>query len=126
MTRRKRQFSLSLNKDMPDTSFPSGQRVLPNSDVVTEISLLEENIAWYHHARITGIYIKVAGDVWKATLKAEMGSGPHVAYLIGNSLFELVATLHEYTKNGYLDWHPDSYPNTLAKRSGMYRRPTSL
>jgi len=119
----KQNLSLSLNKDMPEEIQPSLQRTIRTADVLTDLSVLAEHIGWHYNGVLTGIYFKVAADIWKAVLKAEMASGPQVAYFTNTTLIALVETVHWYASKGLISWHKDKRPVRVSKRSGFHPYP---
>lgn len=119
----KQHRSLSLNKDMPYDSVRAEPRTLVRIDALSDLSILAEHLGWNYNAVLTGIYFKRAADIWKAVLKAEMDSGPQVAYFSNTSLIELVETVHWYCSKGLVSWNPDKRPVRVSKRSGL--RPKS-
>lgn len=116
MAQRKGNSYLSLNKDWAKEIDGKGQRQVPLSDAVTETTLLAEHIGWNYNAVLTGLYFKRAGDIWKATVKAEMAAGPKVAYFTGTSLYQLVETVHRYASKGNISWFLDKHPVSIRKR----------
>lgn len=108
--------SLSFTKDRPEKSAVEGQRALPIADAVTQLTILAEDIGWNYNAVLTGLYFKIAGDIWKATVKCEMASGPKVAYFTGSSLYQLVETVHRYAAKGLFSWNHDKHPVSVRKR----------
>ena len=115
----KQNNSLSLNKDMPEEIQPHLQRCIPLKDDLTNLTVLAEHIGWNYNGILTGIYFKVAADIWKAVLKAEMASGPKVAYFTNTSLLALVETVHWYASKGYISWHKDKRPVRVSKRYSL-------
>jgi len=123
MAQLKRNSSLSLNKDMPYEIQPHLQRTIKTADVLTDLTVLAEHIGWNYNGVLTGIYFKVAADIWKAVLKVEVASGPKVAYFTNTSLLALVETVHWYCSKGLVSWHHDKRPVRVSKRSGVYSNP---
>jgi len=117
-----KELSLSFKNGRPSESVPETTRLLQQEDVLTETTLLAEHIGWNYNAVLTGLYFKLAADVWKAVVKCEMAGGPKVAYFTGPSLYQLVETVHWYAKRGYIEWHHDKRPVRVSKRRGVYKR----
>lgn len=117
----KDRYSLSLNKGMSEEIQPHLQTAVTQADVLTDLSVLAESLGWNYNAVLTGIYFKVAGDIWKAVVKAEMDSGPKVAYFTNTSLNALVETVHWYASKGLVSWSRDKRPVRVSKRSGFHQ-----
>lgn len=113
--------TLLLNKGRGQESERVGQRTLPNSDELTEVTLLAEHLGWNYNAVLTGIYFKRRADIWQAVLKAEMARGPSVAYFTNTSLLALTETVHHYASKGIISWFPDKRPVRVSKRRGVRR-----
>ncbi len=126
MGRVKTNRSLSLNKDMPYETGQAEPRVVKTADLLSDLTLLAEHIGWNYNAVLTGVYFKMAADIWKCVLKAEMASGPKVAYFTNTSLLALVETVHWYCSKGIVSWNPDSKPVRVSKRLGIRSSPRPL
>lgn len=111
------QLSLSSKEDRPQEIEEPGQRVVPQADALTDLTLLAEHIGWNYNGVLTGIYFKIRGDVWQAVLKAEMASGPKVAFFSNTSLYQLIETVHWYCSKSVVSWHHDKRPVRVSKRN---------
>lgn len=116
------QLSLSFKKEKPNESVAAVQRHIVDSDDLTQLTVLAEHLGWNYNAVLTGVYFKIAGDIWKAVLKVEMSSGPKVAYFTGTSLYRLVETVTWYASKALVSWDHDKHPVRVAKRA-PYRHP---
>lgn len=126
MGKRWETVSLSLNKDSLDERQRAAPRCVAKEDQLTQLTVLAEHIGWSYNGVLTGIYFKRAGDIWKATLKAEMAAGPKVSYFTGSSLSQLVETVHWYCGKGLVSWSHDKLPVRVSKRRGVrHGRPRS-
>lgn len=114
----KKLWASSKDGASPETEYAVPRKV-PQEDELTRLTLLAEHIGWNYNGVLTGVYFKIAGDVWKAVVKAEMASGPKVAYYTGTSLYQLVDTVHWYTAKGYVSWHHDKRPVRVSRRKGI-------
>lgn len=108
--------SKSLNKDVQNQSKQSRSRNISQADDLSEISVLAEHLGWNYNAVLTGVYFKMHADIWKATLKVEMSSGPKVSYFTGTSLLQLVETVHWYASKGLVSWGHDKMPVRVSRR----------
>lgn len=115
--------SLSFKKDRPRESVGNGQRVLQQEDPLTELTILKEHLGWNYNAVLTGISFKIDGGLWKAFLKCEMAQGPKIAYFTGDSLYQLVETVHWYASKALISWHHDKRPVWFSKRKPRYHAP---
>ena len=116
----KRNYWLSLNKGSVDETEVNRTRAIPTKDVLTKTTVLNEHIGWNYNGVLTGISFRLHGDIWKAVLKAELPSGPKVAYFTGTSLFQLVETVHWYASKAYVSWYHDKKPVRFRKRRGIH------
>lgn len=96
--------------------------MVPRDDDLLQVSILQEYIGWSYNAVVTGLYLKLDADIWEATLKVEMASGPKYAQFTNTSLIALVETVHWYASKGYVSWRRDKHPVRVSKRRGVYRR----
>lgn len=124
MGKSRKTLSLSLNKDSLDELHPADPRHVVADDGLTQLTALQEHIGWSYNGILTGIYFKFAGDIWKATLKAEMAAGPRVSYFTGSSLGQLVETVHWYCSKGLVSWTHDKLPVRVSTRKGV--RPSTF
>lgn len=120
------KLSLSSKDDRLQETVHSSSRVLPQDDVLTQTTLLNESIGWHYNAVLTGVYFKRAGNIWKAVVKCEMASGPKVAYFTGTSLYQLVETVHWYASKGVVEWHRDKRPVRVSARQPRLFSPRRL
>ena len=95
------------------------QRTVVQSDALSELTVLAEHLGWNYNAVLTGIYFKRKADLWQAVLKVEMASGPKVSYFTGESLYQLIETVHWYASKGLCSWHRDKRPVRVSKSAGV-------
>lgn len=110
----------SYKQDSEHGPESTGQRVIRKEDALSSVSVLQESLGWNYDALLTGIYFKVRGDIWQCVLKAELRSGPKMAFFTGDSLVELTETVYWYARKGLISWDHDKRPVRVAKRRGVH------